>query len=224
MDAFEACRDRARAQVRHGRFAEAAAALREAIGERPDDLAARLDLVVVLRRLRRAADAEAEARAALALAPAAVSAHEALGSVLFELGRDREAVQAFREVLRLRPDHARAGLHLAWALERLQQWEAAEAAARAVLAHRPDDPLGCETLARVLRRQRRPAEAVETLRDAGAPSAGRTALALGRALLDAGQFEDAAAAFREAVHIAPADARAHVGLAVALERAGCPTR
>ncbi|HZF03039.1 MAG TPA: tetratricopeptide repeat protein, partial [Patescibacteria group bacterium] len=87
MDRFESCRERARAQARRGRFADAAAALREAIAARPDDLTARLDLVVVLRRLRCAADAETEARAAVALAPGAVSAHEALGGVLFEQGR-----------------------------------------------------------------------------------------------------------------------------------------
>src|SRR2546430_2495101 len=119
MDGFEACRERARAEARRGRFAEAAAALGEAIAARPDDLGARLQLV---------------------------------------------------------------------------------------------------TRARLLRRQRRPGEAVEALRDAAAP--GGTALALGGALLDDGQLNDAAAAFREAIRAAPGDARAHVGLAAALERAG----
>src|ERR671935_3179849 len=133
MDRFEASRDRARAETRRGRFAEAVAALGEALTERPHDLAARLDLVLVLRRLRRTDEAEREARVAVALAPAAASAHEALGAVLFEQGHDREAAEAFREVLRLRPDHARAGLNLAWALERLRGWDAAEAAARLVL-------------------------------------------------------------------------------------------
>src|SRR5882762_9939089 len=168
MSDFESSRARARVHVRRGRFADAAAALLEALAERPDDLPARLDLVVVLRRLRRAAAAETEARAAVALAPGAVSAHEALGGVLFEQGRDREAAEAFREVLRVRPDHARAGLNLAWALERLQDWEGAEAATRAALARRPRDPLARETLARVLRRQRRPAAAADALREAAA--------------------------------------------------------
>ena len=116
MSDFESSRARARAHGRRGQFADAAAALREALAERPDDLPARLDLVLVLRRLRRAADAETEARAAVARAPGAVSVHEALGGVLFEQGRDREAAAAFRDVLRLRPDHARAQLNLAWAL------------------------------------------------------------------------------------------------------------
>ena len=218
MDRFEACRDRARAEARRGRFAEAVAALGEALTERPHDLAARLDLVLVLRRLRRTDDAAREARVAVALAPATASAHEALGAVLFEQGRDREAADAFREVLRLRADHARAGLHLAWALERLGEWDAAEVTVRVVLARRPDDPQARETLARLLRRQRRPAEAVATLREA--PASGRTALALGGALLDDGRLDDAAAAFREAIDAAPADARAYVGLAAALERAG----
>src|SRR2546430_219542 len=162
MDRFEACRDRARAEARRGRFAEAVAALGEALTERPHDLAARLDLVLVLRRLRRTDDAAREARVAVALAPATASAHEALGAVLFEQGHDREAADAFREVLRLRADHGRAGLHLAWALERLGEWDAAEVAVRMVLARRPDDPQARETLARLLRRQRRPAEAVAT--------------------------------------------------------------
>ena len=113
MRDFESSRARARAQVRRGQFADAAAALLEALAERPDDLPARLDLVVVLRRLRRAADAETEARAAVARAPGTASVHEALGGVLFEQGRDREATAAFRDVLRLRPDHARAHLNLA---------------------------------------------------------------------------------------------------------------
>src|SRR5438067_532481 len=139
MDRFEACRDRARAEARRGRFAEAVAALGEALTERPHDLAARLDLVLALRRLRRADEAAREARVAVALAPGAASAHEALGAVLFEQGRDREAVEAFGEVLRLRPDHAHAGLHLAWAFERLREWDAAENAVRAVLARRPAD-------------------------------------------------------------------------------------
>src|SRR2546423_15038333 len=147
MDRFEACRDRARAAARRGRLAEAGAALGEALTERPHDLAARLDLVLVLRRLRRADEAEREARVAVALAPIAASAHEALGAVLFEQGRDREAADAFREVLRLRPDHARAGLHVAWALERLREWDAAEVAVRLLLARRPDDLQASETLA-----------------------------------------------------------------------------
>jgi tetratricopeptide (TPR) repeat protein len=137
MDGFEACRQRARAEARRGRFAKAAAALGEAIAARPDDLGARLDLVLVLRRQRRVDDAEREARAAVALAPAAASAHEALGAVLFEQGHDREAAEAFREVLRLRPDHARAGLNLAWALERLRDDpdDKLRRRARHILAH-----------------------------------------------------------------------------------------
>src|SRR5262249_58216507 len=137
------------------------------------------------------------------------------GPVLFALGRDRDAAEEFRAVMHLRPEHARGGLHRAWALERLQEWEGAEAAARAVLARRPDDPLAVDTLARVLRRQRRADEAAEALREASAPAPGATTLTLGRALLDAGRFEEAAAAFRAALHIAPTDARAHMGLAVA---------
>src|SRR2546423_14710574 len=106
MDRFEACRDRARAEARRGRFAEAVAALGEALTERPHDLAARLDLVLVLRRLRRTDDAAPEARAAVALPPPPPPPHEALGPVLFDQGRDREAADAFRQDLRLRPDHA----------------------------------------------------------------------------------------------------------------------
>src|SRR5256885_5388484 len=126
--------------------------------------------------------------------------------------RDREAAEAFREVLRARPDHARAGLNLAWALERLKDWEGAEAATRAALARRPDDPLARETLARVLRRQRRPVDAADTLRAAAAQAPGRVALALGAALLDQGQFNDAAAAVRAAIGAAPADPPPHPGL------------
>src|SRR5439155_1085141 len=98
---------------------------------------------------------------------------------------------------------------------RPHRWTASK---RVALARRPDDPQARETLARLLRRQRRPAEAVATLREA--PASGRTALALGGALLDDGRLDDAAAAFREAIDAAPADARAYVGLAAALERAG----
>src|SRR5207247_9770201 len=108
--------------------------------------------------------------------------------VLAGQAADPEAAEPFREVLRARPDHARAGLNLAWALERLQDWEGAEAATRAALARRPDDPLARETLARVLRRQRRPVAAADTLRAAAAQAPGREALALGGVLHDPGEL------------------------------------
>jgi len=151
-DEFATCCNRARAHARRGRFAEAAAAYREALLRRPDDVKTRLDLVLVLRRQRHVEDAETEARAALAAAPASVAACEALAGVLFEQGRAAEAADAFRAVLRVRPEHARVRLSLAWALEQLQDWTGAEAAAREALARKSDDPLAQETLARVLRR------------------------------------------------------------------------
>src|SRR2546421_43024 len=82
------------------------------------------------------------------------------------------------------------------ALEQLQDWTGAETAAREVLARKADDPLAQETLARVLHRQRRPAEAEAVARGAAAGSRPDATLTLARTLLDQRNHADAIAAYR----------------------------
>ena len=106
---------RALAAARRGRFAEAEAALRDALRLRPEDPVGRANLATVLRRQRRPADAEVIQREALAEAPAAAT-HADLGGALFEQARYAEAEAAYRDALGLEPGDARARAGLAMAL------------------------------------------------------------------------------------------------------------
>ena len=87
MVSFDACCRKAGAWARQGRYADAEEAYREAIELRPEEIKVRLDLAMVLRRLRRSAHAEEVLREAVKLRPELASVHAELGAVLFEQSR-----------------------------------------------------------------------------------------------------------------------------------------
>src|SRR5438132_11154880 len=129
MSDAEGLRNRARACTRRGRFAEAEAALRDALALGAD-LATFIDLGITLKRLRKTADAEAVFADAVRHHPRSASALVELGVARFELGRYADAVLALRAAVGVRPDFARAYLCLGLALERRGEYGAAEAALR----------------------------------------------------------------------------------------------
>lgn len=82
---------------KQGRLEEAVAALRRAIGLRPEDAQLRFDLAGNFEAMREFADAAEAYRAGLALDPARPEMKHNFAHMLFELGRSDEALDLFRE-------------------------------------------------------------------------------------------------------------------------------
>jgi tetratricopeptide (TPR) repeat protein len=159
---------------RLGRREEAARAYGRTIALKPDLAAAHHNLGAVLAELARAGDAEVALRRAIALKPDLAEAHSDLGVVLKVQGRLEAARDAFRRAIALKPGMVDTHYHLAT----LGLGLAGDADLDATLG--------------VLNGPGREARALD-------PKArGRLLFALGRALEDRGDFDQAFACLAEA--------------------------
>lgn len=93
---------------RAGRYAEAEAAYRRLLADRPDDTSILTNLGAVLFALGRNDDAESCCRHAIAIAPDQPEAHNNLGCLLRRLGRLDGIEPLFRRAIELRPDFVEA--------------------------------------------------------------------------------------------------------------------
>jgi tetratricopeptide (TPR) repeat protein len=200
-----------------GRWAEAEAAGRSAVWMDPTAPAARCNLGVAQRGLKKLTEAAATFRGALALSPAYAGALSNLGVVLTELGELDEAESVLRRALAIEPS-GQALFNLGNALLRQTRWtEAYDAFVQARgLSPAMSDIHGnlgaaCKALGRLDEAVDSYARAVEL--------APRNAIALhnyGLILGDAKRHDEAVAALRAAADLSPDRAAIHIDLGAAL--------
>jgi tetratricopeptide (TPR) repeat protein len=203
---------------RQERYADAAAAFREAIRLDADYANAYYGLGLVLWDVGRLAEAEAAFREAIRLDPGNAVSHNDLGLVLREVKRSAEAEAAFREAIRLDPDYTHPRNSLGNVLRDAGRLAEAEAAYREAIRLGPDNANPHNGLGNVLRDTGRLAEAEAAYREAIRldPDYSYPHNGLGLVLRDAGRLAEAEAAFREAIRLGPDNAYAHNGLGLVL--------
>jgi cellulose synthase operon protein C len=189
------------AQLRYGRIARAGELLEEARGRSRSGrwlrvaaglAAQRGDVAEALRRWREVASEE----------PLAVDAHETIARLLASTEGERVALEHLRGACERFPHHY--GLHLLWyQWSRRESLETAERVLRHLLESCPLDAWARRELALVLADERREPEALMELAVAGAldPNHPSFHCVHGYVLAQAGQVEEARAAFRESLRL-----------------------
>lgn len=129
---------RARLLVRQGRHPEAAAELRHALGEQPEDLDALYLLVLAERGQGRLREAQQMAQRLVELAPQSDLGHYALGLVRLSRSDFAGAEACARAALEREPEDANDHELLARALYGQRRWAESERATLAGLAHAPE--------------------------------------------------------------------------------------
>src|SRR6516164_8071911 len=121
-----------------GKFDEAVAAYRQAIGIRPDLAEAYSNLGNALFAQGKLDEAVAAYRRAIGIKPDLAEAHSNLGGGLAAQGKLDEAVAAYRRAIGIRPDFAEAHSNLGNALFGQHKLEEAVAAYRQAISIKPD--------------------------------------------------------------------------------------
>jgi molecular chaperone DnaK len=198
--------DRGWSLYKQGRYAEAEAALREAIRLDPNLATAHGNLGAVLQATKRVAEAESEYRTAIRLNRSLSAVHNNLGSLLWESKRYPEAETALREAIRLDPGLAQAHNNLGNVLDDTRRWREAETAYRDAIRLNPANALAHNNLGTVFMKRRRYREAETAYREAIRLDPG-LAIAhnnLGLVLKILKRKREADAAFAEAARLDPA--------------------
>jgi tetratricopeptide (TPR) repeat protein len=183
-----------------GRYEEAVERYSAARRAKPNDPVVRAHLGEVYLRVNRLADARDIFQDLVEVFP--VVARAGLGEVALRNGRFSEAVEHLEAAVARAPNAASVHYSLGMAYRGLGRFEQA----RSHLAHRvsgsyhPADPL-VDSLTTLVRGE-------------------RAHLILGRRAYDAGEFEEARAAFSKAVEAAPSSTESRVGLGMALAQIG----
>jgi uncharacterized protein (TIGR02466 family) len=209
-------------QQQGGDLAAASSSYRAVLALDPGSVMARNNLGAVLRDLGQLDDAMTLFREALALDPAAVDAHNNLGAALRLRGNLEGAVAEFQTALALDPVNAVALANLSEALRDLGRDGAALAAQHRAVAAAPSDPVAWRELGRALDLADDVEGAIAAFREALArdPDAADLHHLLGNVLQRRLLFADAASHHRRAIDLAPSHCELHIGLALALLRAG----
>jgi tetratricopeptide (TPR) repeat protein len=183
-----------------GRFDEALARYTDARGAAPNDAVVRARLAEVYLRVNRLAEARELFQELFEIFPALARA--GLGEIALREGRFSEAVQQLQAALDRAPYATALHYSLGMAYRGLGRLEQARShlARRGPTGVRPADPL-VDSLMTLLRGE-------------------RAQLMLGRRAFEAGQFEEARAAFSKALEAAPSSTDARVGLGMVLAQMG----
>jgi tetratricopeptide (TPR) repeat protein len=209
-DLAEAHGELAIALAGQGRTDEAVRHYREAIQIRPDYPEAHYNLANALLRVGQMDKAVRHYREALRLKPDYAEAHSNLAIALGSQGQMDEALRHCREALRIKPDFAEAHCNLAVALTMLGRTDEAITHYRQAVRANPDLVQALRNLAWIMAtdsdpKRRNGPEALR-LAEHGCRLTGRKdpALldALAAAYAEAGRFQEAAAAAREAEALA----------------------
>lgn len=163
-----------------------------------------------------------EAQVALLLDPFSPLANGYLGSLLLELGQPEAAISPLRIALKRDPKSPEAGTNLSIALRLAGQSAEAVSVAKATLSHHPALNPAKAALALALVEDGLPLQAVDVLSAMAkdAPKIADIRFELGRALFAAQRFDEARAAFEEAVALDPRHDRALNELGSAVLTAG----
>lgn len=188
-----------------GRFAEAEACYRHALADRPDIVAARYNLGVVLHDQGKVDEAIAVYKEAIKINPDFEPAYSNLGHALKAQGRFEDAIGAFKQSLRLKPNHAETYFNISAVLYRLNKFEETVAACREALRIDPNYAEAYTSLGAALLRLGVPDEAIAALRKATAlkPDFAAAHHSVGTALTQLGQLSEAAKSFEQAIALAP---------------------
>ena len=203
-----------------GRYAEAEAKVRKALGGQPDSgiLWKALSVALTLQ----GADALHASQQAAALLPEDAEAYANLGNAQLRNARFEDAAAAYIRALEISPHLPEVCSNLGNALRALGRPDEALARYRQALDEKPDFAEAHNNLGNVLRGLGRPAEAAASYRRAldikpRDPEAWNN---LGNALLDLGQCGEAAASYQRALQLRPDFAEAHSNLGNALRALG----
>ena len=207
------------ALFQQGESEEAVAALEQALDIDPQHWKAHNNMALAAIDLGELELAEAHYRESIAIQPQPAIYND-LGFVLERQGLVDEATSLYREALALDPASASANYNLGSTLARQGELELAETHFRASLASKPSAATQT-ALAIVIGRQGRMDEAATQLAAAieADPDYGLAHDQLGAIRMEQGRFEEAVAAYRQAVRTQPS-AAAHEKLADALMRLG----
>jgi Flp pilus assembly protein TadD len=146
-----------------GELKAAADSYLQGVSLAPEDLAARVELALVLLALDQANDAAILLQYVLNRDPDLAEAHCNRGMALRRLSRMPEAFEHFRRAFEIRPSEAAFRNNYALALREQDRLDDAEAVLRGTLERVPDDASSRNNLASVLRELGRPEEARATL-------------------------------------------------------------
>ena len=219
----------AAAQEGSGASDAAVATLTELLDAQPRFFQARVQLAETLDRQHRWKEAAQSWAAAQALNPRNPALPASRANALINGGSAPEAVTVLREALKQQPKDLRLNFLLAQAQRDAGDLEGAEATARALHDAHPDDARMAYLVGQTLESRGRYQEIVDFLKPeiarlrAGGTKPPQIALLLGSqglALQQLKKYDDAIAAFREAVTLTPDDPIRHVLLIQGYSAAG----
>lgn len=206
------------ALLRLDRLPEAIARFRAALDLNPKFAEAHNNLANALAQHDESRAAIAHLRTAVTLKPDYAEALHNLGVLLTRAGESGEAAEVFERLLKLEPDNERAHFELALIQIEARQSEAAIRHLREALRLRPASPIYAHALARVLATApqaalRDGAEAVRLAQAVCAASQRQNPYhldTLAAAYAQAGRFDDAVSAQREAIVLATSTGKTNV--------------
>lgn len=173
-----------------------------------------------LLRAGRTDEAIAHFEAARRIRPDYASALSNLGLARQNQGRLGEAIALYRQALKADRDHVEAWLNLGHALGMEGDWNGAIAALRQAKWRRPDEP-GIDAMIRAYLENKRKAEGAPGAAPAASPVAAAS-YRKGNEARDRGRLDEAEAAYREAIRLAPDFTAPRVNLGILLAMKGDP--
>src|SRR5262249_37253119 len=210
-----------------GALKEAVAELRELTSRDPKNAEGFYDLGLALKQRDDFDAAAAALTEAMRLDPGLAEAPFTLGVVLWQTGRAEEAIPILKDAIARRPDYAEAHYMLATVLKQQGQLDVALEEVRRTIAIDPTSAEAQTTLGQLLQSNHDAegaraafAEAERLHRVKADAQAAAFALNAGLEQLKRKDLGGAIAKFREAVQLAPENAKAHFQLALALRRSG----
>jgi tetratricopeptide (TPR) repeat protein len=212
------CKARQRAQAARA----ARLTYEQAIQKRPQDHWLHHNYAEFLAAIGDLAQATEEMRAVCGLVPQHYSGHLQLGRLLARQGRSEEAAKAFEAAMSVRPDDGDVYVELGQVRASQGRFEEA-LQAYSLAGHSNVDPARlCLLRAQVFDQQKKPAEAVQSLREATQlrPADWEAHDRLGLELAVQGKFQEAGLEFEAVVRLRPEQAESHLNLGIALARQG----
>ncbi len=167
-------------------------------------------------------EAETCLRRAIRLTPRSSDCHYDLGNVLFLVTRTQEAIQESDAVIRLRPTHPYVYMLQAKCWVKLGDAKKAVTICEGAVDRKPYDPERRSVLGWALLEARDYREAEAQLKQAVGqrPDMANAWMWLGAAQMGLKHAGDAAGSYRHALRLEPESEHAHLGLGMALRRAG----
>lgn len=201
-----------------GKWQEAEASFRQALGLAPGTAALYYNVGNALREQGRVAEAEICYRTAAGIMPEFAEAHYNRAAMLQSLGLLSESERSYAMAIARQPDFAQAHNNRGTVLADLGHLRQAEQCYREALRLKPDHAFAYSNLGNVLREMGDVEEAERCYRRASdlRPDLSAVQNHLGNALRDLGRLEDAERSYRRAIEIDQNAYRAHSNLAFLL--------